>query len=188
MRAKTAASIAAIVGSALVAGSPPAVADSLPPGSLGLVLGAISGTGKDASRLGYGYQFGGQAAWQPMTTEQRIGWSIKGSTLFGTHLSSDAARITGELLTLQMSLMLGIRVRPGVDPSRYLTLRVGAELLRANQEIPPDNERAFFGPVASIGLDQYAWGVLFNVDVRYGLIGDAPHEIALTVGVSLTGP
>lgn len=170
-----------------------ASADPLPPGSLGLVFGVVSGTSADASRIGFGYYAplyppSFSAAWQPMSTEQRVGWAIRWSTLFATHYNSDAARITAQLLTLQMDLTLGIRVRPGVDPSRYVTLRGGLELLRANQQIPPKNERSFFGPIASIGIEQYAFGFLFDVDVQYGMIVNGPTEIALVFGASLTGP
>lgn len=182
--------LAAVVLAALVR---PAAAEPLPPGSLGLVFGAMSGTSADASRIGFGYYAplyppSFMAAWQPMTTEQRVGWAVRWSTLFGTHYNADAARITEPLLTLQMDLTLGVRVRPGVDPSRYVTLRAGGELFRANQQIPPKNERAFFGPIASIGLEQYAFGILFDVDVQYGMIVNGPTEIALLVGASITGP
>jgi len=177
--------VAISLASALVASS--AAAEDLPPGSLGVLIGAISGTGADARPLGFGYLLGGQAAWQPMSTESRIGWSAKSSVLFGTMYGSSAARIAGELLTLQMDLMLGVRVRPGDNPSRYFTARVGAALLRANQVIPPDMQRAFAGGVASIGLDQYISGWLFNADVRYGLIG-GPSELGLVLGVAKTGP
>lgn len=168
-------------------------ADALPPGSIGVVAGAVSGTGADGKRIGYGYYAplyppSFMAAWQPMTSDQRVGWAVRWTTLFGTLYASDAARITENLLTIQMDLTLGIRIRPGVDPSRYIALRAGAELLRANQEIPPVNERAFAGPIASIGLEQYKWGFLFDFDVQYGLIVGGPHQIAFVVGASLTGP
>ena len=181
------AAVAATLVCALGA-SGDAVAEPLPPGSLGLVVGVLAGTGADASALGIGYLLGGQATWQPMSTESRIGWSAKSSVVFGTMFSADAARIGDELLTLQMDLMIGIRVRPGDSPSRYLTARVGGALFRANQVIPPEMQRAFAGGVASIGLDQYISGWLFNADVRYGLIGPGPSELGLVLGVAKTGP
>ena len=165
-----------------------ASAEELPPGSLGLVVGVIAGTGADARPLGIGYLLGGQATWQPISTESRIGWSAKSAVVFGTMYSASAARITDELLTLQMDLMIGIRVRPGDSPSRYITARVGGALFRANQVIPPDMQRAYAGGVASVGLDQYISGWLFNADVRYGLIGPGPSELGLVLGVSKTGP
>lgn len=173
---------------ALALAAAPAAAEPLPPGSIGMIAGAASGTGIDANRLGFGYMIGGQAAWQPMATERRFGWAIKWSVAFGTMYEAEAASVGDTLKTLHMDLLLGVRVRPGVNPSRYLTLRGGAQLLRANQVVPPTFQRAFVGAVASGGLDQYAYGFLFNVDVRVSQIGDGPTIIALMFGASKTGP
>ena len=173
---------------ALLALGRPAVADMLPPGSIGVVVGASAGAGEDARPLGFGYVLGAQAAWQPMSTHQRLGWSAKWSAAFGTMFGAESARINGELLTLKMDFLVGLRLRPGSDPSRYLTARVGGGLYRANQVIPPEMQRAFIGPVASVGLDQYFSGWLLNVDVRYGLIGPGPTELGLVIGISKTGP
>jgi hypothetical protein len=186
---------AAAAGAILCALPTPAAAEELPPGSLGVIVGAASGTGVDANRLGFGYQIGGQAAWQPMVTERRIGWAIKWSAAFGTMYSAGAASVGDTLKTLHMDLMLGLRLRPGQNPSRYLTLRAGGQLLRANQVIPranqvsaSSNQRAFAGAVASLGVDQYAYGFLFNVDVRVDQIGAGPTIIALMFGAGKTGP
>jgi hypothetical protein len=182
-RAVVAAALAGITSATGIAS-----AEELPPGSLGVIIGVIAGTGADATPLGIGYALGGQAAWQPMSTESRLGWSVKSSVVFGTMYSASAARIDNELLTLQMDIMVGLRVRPGASPSRYLSARVGGALFRANQVIPPNMQRAFAGAVASIGLDQYISGWLFNADVRYGLIGQGPSELGLVLGVAKTGP
>jgi hypothetical protein len=165
-------------------------AETLPAGSMGVLFGAGGGTGAYARPLGLGYhQFGGQAAWQPMTTERRIGWSLKWDFVFGTMYGADATRIDTRLRTLQMDFLVGVRVRPGASPGRYLVLRGGLELFRSNEVIPPTNPRAFVGPVADLGLEQYAFGIaLLNVDVRYGLIGSGPAEIALLVGASFSVP
>ena len=175
---------------AMTATAAPAAAEPLPSGSLGVMFGAGGGTGKYAKSLGLGYyQFGGQAAWQPMTTEQRIGWSAKWSFLFGTMYGAESARIDPYLRTLQMDFMAGLRIRPGANPLRYLALRGGVELFRSNEKILPSDHRAFVGPVAAAALEQYAFSVfLFNVDVRYGLIGSGPAEIALLVGASISVP
>jgi len=165
----------------------PARAEPLPSGSLGVMFGAGGGTGKYARSLGLGYyQFGAQAAWQPMTTEQRISWSLKWAFAFGTMYGADSARIDLHLRTLQMDFLAGLRIRPGESRLRYLALRGGVELLRSNEPIQPDGQRAFVGPVADLAVEQYAFGaVLFNVDVRYGLIGSGPAEIALLAGASI---
>jgi hypothetical protein len=183
----------ACVALALASTAPPGHAEPLPSGSLGVLFGAGGGTGQYARKLGLGYyQFGAQAAWQPMTTEQRIGWSAKWSFVFGTMYNAEAARIDTYLRTLQMDLMAGLRIRPGANPRRYLALRGGVELFRANEVIETRDhraQRAFVGPVAAAAVEQYAFGAfMFNVDVRYGLIGPGPAEIALLVGASIAVP
>ncbi|MEO7734835.1 MAG: hypothetical protein ABIY55_28020 [Kofleriaceae bacterium] len=183
---------ALLAAAVMAAAGPAAHGDPLPSGSIGIMFGAGGGTGQYARKLGLGYyQFGGQAAWQPMTTDQRIGWSAKWQFVFGTMYGAESARINVNLLTLQMDFMAGLRLRPGESRTRYLALRGGVELFRANEPIQPDDgtarQRAFVGPVAEAAFEQYAFGAfLFNVDVRYGLIGSGPAEIAVLVGVSIS--
>lgn len=181
--------VAALVLAFIACFGAAARAESLPSGSLGVMFGVGSGTGRYAKKLGWGYhQFAGQAAWQPMNTDRRFGWSLKWDFSFGTMYDAEAARIDIYLRTLQMDFMAGFRVRPGANPLRYLALRGGVELFRAAQVIE-DNGRAFVGPVASAAYEQYAFGFfLFNVDVRYGLIGSGPSAIALFVGASIAVP
>ncbi|MBA2540422.1 MAG: hypothetical protein H0V17_12350, partial [Deltaproteobacteria bacterium] len=161
-----------------------ASAENLPSGSMGLLVGGVAGTGADAKRLGVGYvePLSFYAAWHPMTTERRVGWELRWNTLFTTNFSADAAQVA-DLQTMQMDLMLGVRVRPGANPRRYLLLRGGPGLFRANQSIPPKMERAFIGPVAGAGFQQYFVGTLLklDLDVRYGLIG-GPSQITFTAG------
>ncbi len=164
-------------------------AEPLPSGSMGLLLGGFAGTGADAKRLGVGYvdPFSFYAAWHPMTTEKRVGWEVRWNTIFTTHYSADAAQVA-DLQTMQMDLTIGARVRPTSNPRRYLILRGGPALLRANQRI--DMQRAFVGPVASAGFQQYLVGTLFklDIDVRYGLITNGPSQIVVTAGFSINGP
>jgi hypothetical protein len=172
-----------------------ASAEPLPSGTIGPVFGILSGTGADAKRIGYGvYPFGMQASWQPMTTEQNRGFTIRWSTMFGRLYSGSAAQIDDVLLTVQMDLMVGIRYRPWSSPRRYLTLRLGSEILRSNQPIPrsPDDDtkqRNFIGGVASVGYDQYFGGFLmWNVDVRFGVVGTGPSQASVLVGIGFAGP
>jgi len=183
-----AAAAVACVTLGLALTSAPARAEPLPSGSMGVMFGAGGGTGQYAKRLGLGYyQFGAQAAWQPMATERRVGWSLKWQFMFGTMYYAESARIDLYLRTLQMDFMAGLRVRPGVSPLRYLALRGGVELFRSNELIAPANQRAFVGPVASAAFEQYAFGAfMFNIDVRYGLIGSGPSEIAVLAGASIS--
>jgi len=181
----------------LLAAGGPARAEELPPGSIGLVGALASGTFADASRLGYGYQVGAQAAWQPMFTENRLGFSVKWSFVFGTMYSANAARVGDELLTFQMDVMVGLRMRPGSNATRYLTVRAGPQLMRTNQVIPSmadDTQRAFLGAVASVGIDQYAgipWlggRFLYSWEARLSQIGTGPTTLALMLGIGKTGP
>jgi hypothetical protein len=187
MRAPLCLALAAAAAAVWLAAAP-ARAESLPSGSLGVVFGAGAGTGRYAKSLGLGYhQFGGQAAWQPMRSERRVGWSLKWQFMFGRMYDAESARIDVLLRTLQMDFMAGVRVRPGASVTRYLALRGGVELFRSNEIIEPDKHRAFVGPVAEASVEQYAFGAfLFNVDVRYGLIGSGPAEIAMLAGVSIS--
>ena len=169
-------------------------ADAIPSGALGLFTGVVAGTGSDAARIGFGYyQLGAQASWQPMKAERRIGWTLRWSTMFAAFYGGNAQHIDPSLRTTQMDLTLGIRVRPWTTRSRYLTLRGGGELLRANEPIPTsrsiEGSRSFSGATASIGLDQYAIGMMFNLEVRYGMIGGTgPTTLALLVGAAFVGP
>jgi hypothetical protein len=108
-----------------------------------------------------------------------------------------AARVGDTLLTFQMDLTAGLRVRPGTNATRYITMRVGPQLMRTDQVIPSmtsDTQRAFAGFVASIGVDQYAglpWlggRFLYNLDVRLNQIGTGPTIIAVMFGIGKTGP
>jgi hypothetical protein len=187
MRAPLAATL---VTAGLIASAPAAADEALPAGAIGPLIGAVSGTGADAKRLGFGYyQFGLQASWQPMTTGRVWGWTMRWSTMFGTLYTGSAAQIESTLHTVQMDLMVGVRFRPWRTPHRYLTVRGGGQLLRINEPIPPTMSRAFAGGIASVGLDQYVGALLFNVDVRYGLIGGGgPTQLALLLGVGFAGP
>lgn len=171
-----------------------ASAEPLPSGTIGPVFGITSGTGADAQRLGYGiYPFGLQASWQPMSTEQRRGWSLRWATMFGWLYDGSATQIGDQLRTVQMDLTVGIRYRPWATPRRYLTLRAGGEILRVDQPIARkagdmDTQRGFVGGIASVGLDQYVGAFMFNIDVRYGMIATGPAQIAVMVGIGFTGP
>jgi hypothetical protein len=172
----------------------PVAADTMPPGSLAVVTGTSAGTGADAARVGAGILYGLQATWQPTSTDRPYGYTIRWATMLGMLWGGSAAQIGDRLDTVHMDLSLGMRFRPWSTPRRYLTARAGAALLRVNEPIPTssdpgaDMRRAFVGGMASVGFDQYIYTALLSVDVRYGLIGDGPSQLALLVSVGITGP
>jgi hypothetical protein len=177
----------ALVVLALVAAT--ASADPLPPGSLGIVpVGVASGTGADAKKIGAAYTFGFQAAWQPMNTDRRLGWAVRWGTFFGRYYGGSAARIDSVLRTVQMDFTAGLRFRPWDTPASYVTLRGGAEFFRMNEPIPPSMQRAFVGGITEVGYEHFGGWYLLDVDVRYGLLGSEPSNVALLIGISLVGP
>ncbi len=174
-----------------------ASAEPMPSGAIGVVTGGVAGTGADNATVGYGfYAFGAQASWQPTTTESHLGWTVRWATLFGILYGGNAARIDPSLRTVQMDFTLGVRVRPWATVTRYLTVRGGVEMLRANDPISTEEtssslgNRDFLGPIATVGIDQYIAGALMlDVDVRYGMIAvGGPSTIALLVGIGFAGP
>ncbi len=180
----------ALVVLALLAGV--ARADALPPGALEVFGGAISGTGADAKRVGFGYQIGASAAYQPMSTERWWNFTLRWSVMFAGLYDGSAEQVNPPLRTVMMDLTGGVRFRPWKAPSRYLTARIGAGLLRANDPII-DGARSYVGPVAAVGIDQYLGTLLVGVDVRYALmpapwIASGPTQLAIVLRFGVTGP
>jgi hypothetical protein len=179
---------------AVLLASTVARAEPLPSGAIGVTTGAVAGTGADNKRVGAGfYEFGAQASYQPMNTEHRLGFTIRWAAMFGLMYGGSASHIDTTLRTVEMDLTAGIRVRPWNSVSRYLTFRVGADLLRSNEPIPTDDSmtgsRSYFRGVASFGIDQYVSIFMLNFDVRYVRFGsDAPAEAAVMIGGAFAGP
>jgi hypothetical protein len=86
-------------------------ADPLPSGTIEGVASAVSGTGADATRLGFGYQYGWRAAWQPMSSDRSFGYTLRWLTMFGAMYNAEAARLA-ELRMVLMDFTAGVRWRP----------------------------------------------------------------------------
>jgi hypothetical protein len=167
-------------------------AEPLPPGALELFGGAISGTGEDAKRLGFGYQIGASAAWQPIDTVRRWGATVRWSVMFSGMYDGTAEQVNPPLRTVMMDLTLGMRYRPWASPSRYLTARVGGALFRSNDPIT-GGSRAYVGPTAAVGFDQYLGSLILGLDVRYGLlpaplVDTGPSQASVVLRVGIAGP
>jgi hypothetical protein len=159
-------------------------ADGLPAGSLGAVVGAQSGASGSYTSLGIGAAYGLTAAWQPMSDEQRVGWGVRWSALFGYFPDSKSAPVNGVLRLVELDLVAKLRVAPTLAPGRYLTVGVGGSLFRSNEPIRGEGTRTFAGPIVTFGYEHYAFGaMLLGVDLRYGLIETGPTSIGLLVSV-----
>lgn len=182
MRALLVAAIALRALSVQVAHGEP-----LPAAAFEIIPGGVSaGAGADAKTLGVGYIFGAEAAWQPMSTERRWGWTLRWATLFGRLWDGSAQQVNPPLLTVQMDVTAGLRFRPWQTPASYLTARAGVGLLRAND--PVDGARAFVGPVGAVGFDHYIGNVVFGADLRAGLLANGPEQLQVVVRIGLAGP
>lgn len=175
---------AGVVGAALALWAAPAAAEELPAGTIGAVLGAQAGSAGSYNSLGVGVAYGLAAAWQPMDDEQRIGWGVRWSVLFGYFPGAASAAVSDVLRLVELDVLARVRVAPTNRPGRYLTVGAGASLLRSSEPIQPENRRAFAGPIATFGYEHNAWGsALLGVDLRYGLIETGPASIGLLVYV-----
>jgi hypothetical protein len=183
-----------VVVVALVAGlttTANAESDRLPSTSLGAITGVVAGAGPSAKPLGVGFALGFSAAVQPMRSDQRLGWSLRWSSLFQYQnilSNATAARISGDVRLYQADVVFRGRFAPTDRSGTYLTGGVGLSLLRSNQPVPPDSQRVWAGGIVTLGVDKYVWsGFLLSLDARFGLIGNGPTTIAtlLTVGYGL---
>jgi hypothetical protein len=178
-----ASALAAIT--AITATAPRAAADALPSGTLGFIGGGRQGTGAASATFGLGLLWGVEAGWQPMTTAQRVGWAVRWRVLFSGYLSGQSNNLAGALRAVEVESGAGVRValRPGL--LRYLDLGGGVSLLRSNVPLlPPSTRRAYVGPYASIGLEQYVGtSVLLTFEFRIGLIGTGPSTLSAIGGI-----
>jgi hypothetical protein len=175
----------ATLGATLGATTTTAAADPHPAGSLGATIGGNAGLDSAGAAMGRGVQYGVAASWQPMGQTRRVGWSTRWSTVFGYQVGAEAAKLSSRLRTVQMELGTGVRLRPIRNDDRFVTVRAGVAVLRANETLPPDTRRDYLGPFVTAGVEQYLFGaVLVSLDLRYGMItgGPATLSLFLTVG------
>lgn len=159
-------------------------AEDLPAGSIGAVLGVQAGASGSADALGVGVVYGLTAAWQPMTDEQRVGWGVRWSVRFGYFPDSSSAAVSDVLRLVELDAVARLRVALTARAGRTLTAGAGVSLLRTNEPVLPDLQRAYAGPIATIGYEHLAWGAaLLAIDVRYGIIETGPSSIGLLVSI-----
>jgi len=178
--------VRALIVVAVLGFSTLARADDLPPSRLSLIGALRHGTGTVSDDIRYGESIGIEAAWQPMSVGQRLGWGIGWSLMWSWFGDQPAARITGSLDLLELALALRVRFAPTPSPGRVLTVGGGGMLLRSNERLPPDDERSYLGAFAEVGYEHLAWGALtLTLHVRLGPVGTGPTLASAVLGVGV---
>lgn len=157
----------------------------VPRGDFGVILqiGQNTGEAGDAYRLGW---LGGvKAGYEPLRfgkTAIGASWSLG----LGHYFIADDQLPDDRIGVVEMSMGVRMRRLLGTTTPRFLAFGAGATILRLGRALPPDNERTYLGPYATIGLDQYLGSkILLSFMARYGLISDGPSSLALRISVSI---
>jgi hypothetical protein len=185
VRARAARAVAAALAIGM-SGAPAARAEDLPPGRIAVVGGLRHGTSGVADDIGLGWSFGIEAAWQPMTVGQRLGYAVSWSLHWAWFGDQPAARITGSLDMIQLDAAFRVRLAPTPAPGRCLTLGLGGTLLRASERIPPDDDRSYLGPFAELGYEHLAFGSFTaTLHFRLGPIATGPTILSALFGIGI---
>lgn len=160
-----------------------AAAEPLPSGRLSAVGGLRSGTGGLADELGLGYALGFEAGYHPMGPEQQLGWGASWSTMLSWY-GDGSSRVADQLALVEMDV--GLRLRAALGQRRRLVLHGGGggALLRLNEPVTPNGDRAQVGPWGAAGVEFTLFGAIVGVSMRYGTIvsGSGTIGIELAIG------
>ena len=167
---------------ALLSGSSDVRADDpLADGKLGVALGVTSAVGASSGDFGFGLVAATEAAYQPINLDSDWGWAVHWSAAYCWCSAASSASVTGDLRWFSMTL--GGRIRRAMSRTRprYSFLGIGAELLRSNVPVPPDDRRSYVGPYVSGGVEQYQSGgrSLVGFEVRYGMVATGPSNLSI---------
>lgn len=171
----------------MAAAARPARAEDLPPAKLALVSGVRHGASEVSDVIGYGWTMGVEADWQPMAVGQRLGWGVGWTLLWSWFGPEPAARVAGTLDLIELDAVLRVRFAPTPRPGRVLTVGGGGMLLRSNERLPPDDDRAYLGPFVELGYEHLAFGALTaTIHVRLGpFTGPTIASALVGVGIAL---
>jgi hypothetical protein len=180
-----------------LASATPAVAqsqddDASPRGQWGMAAVFRRNHGAMEERYGLGYLWGFVAGYQITRPDEPFSLGLMWSTLFGrsrfwgTLSDDDPTTASGSLNYFEMSLGLRARYRVTDVPPLFLGVGGGGALMRTDQRVPPTNERQNHGGFVDGGAEIYLFGrLMVGLDVRYGLIGDAPKSTSFMLSASL---
>lgn len=156
-----------------------------PPGRMTGLLGVRIGSQAFDDAYGQARLVGLEAAWEPLSPGQRLGYAIHWNVLWGDY-GADEAALTGELDVVELALGARLRLIPAGDTRRSLFLGGGVALLRANNPLPPDDAKDYVGGFAGGGISQFvADRLVLTMELRYGLLGAGPGSLSVLVGVGL---
>ena len=160
----------------------PAAADPMPSGRVSGQVGLKAATGAFAARLGLGWAFGFEAAYQPMRPDQSIGLGLSWSTTW-SYYGADSARGADSLSMLELGAGVRARVPLGARRSQVLFLGGGVALVRTNEPPVVDGDRSYLGPWAAAGIEAQAYGTQFGVEARYVLARTDDGTIGLLLSI-----
>lgn len=177
-----AAAVAWIVATGVTAGSSPAVAEPMASGRISGQLGIKAATGGFAARLGTGYGFGLEAAYQPLRPDQSIGLGLSWSTTW-SYYGAGSARVADSLSMLELEAGVRARVPLGARRQQVLFLGGGVALIRMNEPPVVDGERAYVGPWAAAGVEGLLFGAQLGLEARYVVARSDDGTIGLLLSV-----
>ena len=157
--------------------------DALPSGRFGVKAGTRGGSGR--YDFGIGFTAAVFAGYHPTRLDQRVSFGAEWSASWSFFEFNDTASITGSVRLLEFDAGARMRVRPTLGKLRFLMLGAGVLLSRANVPIPPDSQRSYVGPYASIGLEPKVGDVSLGFEVRYGMLVAGPRTLTLSVIASV---
>ena len=181
MRAPAVASLGLGLGLAAVA-APSARADDMPTGRISGQAGLQASTGAFAARLGAGWAFGFEAAYQPLRPDQSIGLALSWFTTW-SYYGSGSARIADQLAMLQLGAGARVRVPLGVRRRQVLFLGGGVAMIRLNEPPVEDGDRSYLGPWATAGVEGMVGPVQLGVEARYVVTGSDDGTLGLLLSL-----
>lgn len=163
----------------VAAAAAPAAAEPFPDGRISGVLSGRNGTGGLADELGRGWGFGVEAGFYPMDDEQRVGWGASSSLRFSWY-GEGSSRVSTQLAMVEMDLGLRLRVAMGERRRLVLFGGGGGSLIRLNEPVTRNTDRAQIGYWGAAGVEFPAlWDIVVGVSARYAPIVDGSGTIGL---------
>lgn len=156
----------------------------VPRGSIGFLGQVQQNTGEAGDAYRFAWLLGVTASYE-VGRVRNLTVGAAWSWARGLYDGADAGLADERVGVLEMSLGMRVRRRVGSSTPRYFVAGAGATILRLDRALPPDDDRLYLGPYATVGLDQYLGaGPMISFALRYGLIGTGPASLGVRLGIS----